>query len=134
MPEHRREAFATPALANERFYGAFNALDADAMHQVWRDAPYIACAHPGRVAVYGDEVGRTWAAIFEHGSGMQVTFADERIHVSGSIAIITGTEEVLNFLVSASTARLAVTNVYEYDPGAERWYCILHHSAPCAPE
>ena len=131
MPVHPIELYATPALANERFYGAFNALDADAMRSVWRDGPDIACIHPGRPALYGDDVCGSWEAIFASASGMQVSRRDERVYDNGSMAIVTAIEEVANFLVSPTVAQLSVTNVYEYDADDDRWYCVLHHAAPC---
>jgi len=111
--------------ANQAFYRAFTAHDADAMDALWaRHAP-VACIHPGWDALDGrGEVVGSFRAILESSSAPQVRCTGAAAHLVGDTAFVTCHELV-------SGARLVATNVFTREEGA--WRMVHHHSSPLAP-
>ncbi len=107
--------------ANEAFYRAFAARDADAMDALWaRHAP-VACIHPGWDALDGRaEVLGSFRAILGSGSSPHVRCTVAAAHVMGDMAFVTCHELV-------EGARLVATNVFTREDGA--WRMVHHHSS-----
>jgi ketosteroid isomerase-like protein len=111
--------------ANDAFYRAIAARDADAMGALWsRQAP-VACIHPGWDALDGrTEVLGSFRAILESAVPPHVRCAAAAAHVIGDAAFVTCHELVQG-------ARLIATNVFTLEDGA--WRMVHHHSSPLAP-
>jgi ketosteroid isomerase-like protein len=111
--------------ANEAFYRAFAARDADAMEALWsRHAP-VACIHPGWDALDGRaEVLGSFHAILESSSAPKVHCSTAAAHVVGDTAFVTCHELV-------SGARFVATNVFAHEDGA--WRMVHHHSSALGP-
>lgn len=111
--------------ANEAFYRAFSARDADAMDALWAQHAPVACIHPGWDALDGRvQVVGSFRAILESGGAPHVRCSGASVHVVGDAAFVTCHEEV-------SGARLVATNVFVREDGA--WRLVHHHSSPMAP-
>jgi ketosteroid isomerase-like protein len=112
--------------ANEAFYRAFEARDADAMDALWAQRAPVACIHPGWDALDGRaRVVGSFRAILESGGATRVRCTEASVHVVGDAAFVTCHELI-------SGARLVATNVFAREDGV--WRLIHHHSSPMAPE
>jgi ketosteroid isomerase-like protein len=115
--------------ANARFYAAFESLDLEQMDRVWCHADYVRCIHPGWCVLEGWEaVRRSWEAIFKGSREMRFSLGDVHVHVSGDLAWVTCTENILSqtrgqIVVTA----LLATNVFERRAGA--WLMVHHHAS-----
>jgi ketosteroid isomerase-like protein len=111
--------------ANEAFYRAFAARDADAMDALWAQRAPVACIHPGWDALDGrEEVVGSFRALLTSGGAPQVRCTGASAHVLGEVAFVTCHELI-------SGARLVATNVFAREDG--RWRLIHHHASPMAP-
>jgi len=111
--------------ANEAFYRAFTARDADAMAALWSRSAPVACIHPGWDALDGRaEVIGSFRAILGTSSAPKVHCSVAAAHVVGETAFVTCHELVAG-------ARFVATNVFTREEGA--WRMIHHHSSPLGP-
>jgi ketosteroid isomerase-like protein len=111
--------------ANERFYRALAAQDADAMDALWAQHAPVACIHPGWDALNGRAaVVGSFRAILESGGAPQIRITAATAHVLGEAAFVTCHEVI-------SGARLVATNVFVREDGA--WRMVHHHSSSMAP-
>ena len=115
---------------NARFYAALNAMDVDAMDDIWADAPEVVCVHPGHEAIFGYErVRDSWILIFASTSSMSITASDERVSVAGDTAWVACTESISlvieGELVSASAH---ATNIFRRTGAG--WRMVVHHASP----
>ena len=108
--------------ANEAFYAAFNARDAEAMAAVWvRSAPAV-CIHPGWNILSGiDEVLASWQAILTNPNQPRIVSGGASARILGETGIV-----VCRELVSGNP--LAATNIFIREDGA--WRMLHHHSSP----
>ncbi|MEM7307949.1 MAG: nuclear transport factor 2 family protein [Planctomycetota bacterium] len=118
------------AAANRSFYRAFEALDAEAMRDVWLDDPSIKCVHPGGEMLVGVElVHAAWEAIFRSTEGIAFEIADLAIDVQGEAAWVTALERIRSAgQPEAAFSEAAATNVFVLREG--RWRMVLHHASP----
>ncbi|HEV8441455.1 MAG TPA: nuclear transport factor 2 family protein [Methylomirabilota bacterium] len=115
--------------ANARFYRAFESLDIVQMDRVWSHGDHVRCIHPGWCLLSGwDAVRQSWEAIFRGSREMRFSISDVDVHVEGSVAWVTCTENILSHARGqiAVTALLA-TNVFERMSG--EWLMTHHHAS-----
>lgn len=115
--------------ANARFYRAFEALDLEAMEDVWAHNEDVACVHPGWPLLTGWEAVRaSWRAIFGNTAEIRFTLGDVRVTTCGGLAWVTCTENILSQVRDqlAVTSVLA-TNIFERAPGG--WRLVHHHAS-----
>ena len=115
--------------ANAAFYRAFEALDLQAMEELWAHADHVKCVHPGWPMLSGwPAVRASWEAIFANTHEMRFTLTDVHVAPVGDLAWVTCTENIL----SESEGRVGVTsilatNVFERGPGG--WRMVHHHAS-----
>jgi ketosteroid isomerase-like protein len=110
--------------ANEAFYRAFAARNAEAMAGLWAAARPVACIHPGWDLLTGrEEVLESWIRIFGSGGAPDVACSLAEAHVLGEVAYVT-CHEVL------PGGRLAATNLFAREGGA--WRLVHHQASPIA--
>lgn len=109
-------------LANESFYEAFAAGDADAMDVLWaRHAP-VACVHPGQDVLTGrDDVLASWRAILTSGDATGFRCERARVALLGDAGFVTCIERF-------GAGRLLATNVFVREDG--QWHMVHHHAGP----
>jgi ketosteroid isomerase-like protein len=112
--------------ANEAFYRAFVARDAQAMEALWAARLPVACAHPGWDVLTGrGEVLGSWRRIFEAGGTPErLSCSQAEAHVLGDVAFVTCHEVIPG-------ARLLATNVFAREGGA--WRMVHHQASLIAP-
>ena len=112
--------------ANDAFYRAFAAHDADAMAALWAEEHPVACVHPGSDVLVGrDAVVASWRAVLVPGGAPDLTCSSAEAHVLGDVAFVTCHEVV------RTGGRLAATNVFVRERG--RWRIAHHQATPIAP-
>jgi ketosteroid isomerase-like protein len=110
--------------ANERFYAAFAAKDADAMRAVWARATEVTVTHPGWLPLQGRAtVLASWRAIMENASQPRVVPGGAKGQVIGEVGIVHCREFV-------GGAALVATNIFVREQGA--WRLIDHHASAVA--
>jgi ketosteroid isomerase-like protein len=111
--------------ANEGFYRAFAAHDADAMARVWAERHPVACIHPGWDVLDGrEQVLASWRSILGSDGAPDLSCSLAEAHVLGDVAFVT-CHEVL------PGVRLAATNVFVREGRA--WRMVHHQASPIAP-
>lgn len=124
-------------IANERFYRAMENADSQAMADVWLQADWVKCVHPGWDLIVGwDNVQEGWEQIFAGKSGMRIAPAEVEITVEGNFAMVSCYEVLALFLPDRSapvSARTTATNLFQCVEGA--WKMVHHHASqvPNAP-
>lgn len=109
--------------ANESFYLAFAAGDANAMERVWAKSRSVSCIHPGWPALVGhDDVMESWRQILANPNRLQVDFYGARAVEHGD-AVAVLCYEVLPGSV------LIATNLFVVEDGVAR--LVHHQSGPC---
>jgi ketosteroid isomerase-like protein len=115
--------------ANARFYRAFETLDIAEMDQVWAHAEHARCVHPGWPLLSGwDAVRSSWETIFANTEEMRFTLSDVNVNVSGPLAWVTCTENILSDVQGRVTVTsILATNLFERADGG--WRLIHHHAS-----
>ena len=108
--------------ANEAFYRAFAAQDAEAMDALWlRDGP-VACIHPGWGALSERErIMDSWRAIFDGPNAPQITCLAPRAYNFGDTGFVICFEQV-------GDSCLIATNVFARRDGG--WKMVHHQAGP----
>jgi hypothetical protein len=108
--------------ANEAFYRAFAAQDAEAMDVLWvRDGP-VACIHPGWGALSERRrIMESWQAIFEGPNSPEIVCLAPRAYDLGEIGFVICFEQVGNTCLIA-------TNVFAHRDGG--WRMVHHQAGP----
>ena len=117
--------------ASKAFYAALSANDnGEAIGKAWVHAPYVTNVGPRSqsVLVGWDAIGRYWIESKKRFSKMDVTLADQHIHVNGNLAWEMGLEGGTLTLKDGKEADYLVTNVYEKIDG--NWLMVSHHVQP----
>jgi ketosteroid isomerase-like protein len=115
--------------ANARFYRAFEALDIALMDDVWAHSEHARCVHPGWPLLSGwDSVRESWRVIFENTAEIRFTIGDVSVYVSGALAWVTCTENILQSVRDRlSVTSVLATNLYTRTP--DGWRIIHHHAS-----
>jgi ketosteroid isomerase-like protein len=124
--------------ANAAFYEAFEALDIEAMAQVWERSDRASVTHPGWPIQRGwARVAASWETIFEHTPYIQFVLTDEVVNIVGDVAWVTVDENVLQARGSPdgggtdteelSATLTAATNVFVRD--GDCWRLVAHHGS-----
>jgi len=116
--------------ANAAFYAAFEALDLDAMTNLWATTVQVSCVHPGWDLVLGYEaVMQSWKGIFE-GTG-EIHFRSEDLQVTAGEAMgWVVSREILSTNVQSTPIEntLSTINTFVLEGGV--WRVAHHHAAP----
>lgn len=115
--------------ANARFYRAFETLDIAEMDGVWAHGEHVRCVHPGWPLLCGwDAVRESWRRIFAHTEEMRFTLSAVRVAVSGDLAWVTCTENILSDVGGrVSVTAILATNLFERR--LDGWRLIHHHAS-----
>jgi ketosteroid isomerase-like protein len=115
--------------ANARFYRAFEGLDLQEMEAVWARGEHVKCIHPGWGILVGWEAVRaSWETIFKNTVEIRFSLTDVAVHVEGSLAWVTCTENILSQVRgNISVTSLLATNLFERQGDA--WLMIHHHAS-----
>ena len=119
-------------VVNAALYEAFESADVDRMERVWDDvAPdAVVCVHPGWPMLRGrGSVLRSWALIMANTSYIQFFLTDVVTVVTGDVAVVTCTENILTAVeADGGDSRAVTTNVFRRRDG--RWRLVVHHGSP----
>ena len=115
---------------NSDFYRAFSTKNITLMGTVWHNSPYVQCIHPGAKPLVGyDNIVSMWSNMFQARDqvfkGTDITPSDVRVHVRGTSAFVTCTEEVI--APSGAERRMLATNIFRKLEG--RWVLVHHHAS-----
>ena len=115
---------------NERFYRALDALDLQAMDELWLHEPWVRCVHPGWDVLVGwDLVRQSWQQIFESTNWMRVTATGVEVIAFGDVGLVSCSENIT--AKNEGDVGLAVaraTNIYLRQ--GEGWRIFHHHASP----
>lgn len=107
--------------ANDRFYTAFGARDADAMEDLWSEDE-IVCIHPGWQPLFGREpVLASWHAILGNDNAPNVRCRAPRAVMMGETALVVCIEDL-------DGSFLCATNMFKKD--ADGWRMVHHQAGP----
>jgi ketosteroid isomerase-like protein len=112
--------------ANRVFYAAFEALDLDAMSDLWEHSDRAACVHPGwgRLSGWG-AISASFFALFQNGQRLQFILTNERVDVAGDTAWVSCDENILSEQVGGTVAAL---NLFTRDDTGA-WRMVVHHGS-----
>jgi ketosteroid isomerase-like protein len=122
---------------NNQLYEAFEAGDLDRMESLWTDGDLgegAVCVHPGWAALRGrSAILRSWAVIMANTSYIQFFLTDVDVRVTGDVAVVTCTENILTPGPSDADAvfggsRAVSTNIFRRTP--DGWRLWVHHASP----
>lgn len=109
--------------ANEAFYRALGAADAQAMDAIWARRAPVTCLHPGWTLLSGREaVLASWAGILGNPNQPRIVGGGASVALLGDGAALVLCREVV------SGAPLYATNVFVREDGA--WRLVHHQSGP----
>lgn len=118
--------------ANQTFYATFEALDLDAMDELWSHDAGVWCVHPGGDRIDGwGPVRRSWAAIFANTRYLQFIVTDVEAVLGDLLGTVTCSENMISGSDGGGeigTGRAVATNVYAWQDG--RWLMVAHHASP----
>ena len=116
--------------ANAAFYRSFESLSLRRMEEVWLQAPYIKCIHPGWGLLVGwGPVMESWQRIFANTLAMRFTLTHVHAEIEGDLAWVVLTENIESENPDGpGQGRVQATNIFERSDG--RWFLIHHHGSP----
>mmetsp|Transcript_41310 Transcript_41310/g.129927 ORF Transcript_41310/g.129927 Transcript_41310/m.129927 type:complete len:377 (+) Transcript_41310:169-1299(+) len=114
---------------NSDFYNAFSTKNIELMGTVWHNSPHVQCIHPGAKPLLGyDNIVNMWRNMFQARDkafkSTAITPSNVKVHVRGTSAFVTCTEEVSS---PGTERRMLATNVFRKLGG--RWYLVHHHAS-----
>ena len=118
-------------VANAALYSAFETGDVDLMEAVWdvEEPEALVCVHPGWPMLRGRAaVLRSWSAVMANTDYIQFFLTDVQVTVSGTMAVVTCTENVLTSADVGDNAAVVATNVFVRR--ADGWKLQVHHGSP----
>jgi len=118
--------------ANAALYEALENADVDRMASVWDDAAPddVVCVHPGWPMLRGRaHVLRSFSAIMANTPYIQFFLTDVQVAVTGSVAVVTCTENILTAVSEdGASGQVVATNVFVRR--GEGWRLQVHHGSP----
>ncbi|MDS1271917.1 nuclear transport factor 2 family protein [Lipingzhangella sp. LS1_29] len=132
----RQEILERVAEANADFYHAIETGDLDLMERVWaheEQAPDLVCVNPGWTLLRGrSEILRAWALIMANVPYIQYVLTDTHVGVSGEIAMVTCSENVLTAEDDSpgfvAGGQVVTTNLFVRV--GQSWRLWSHHASP----
>lgn len=122
-PAGDADAEGAALAANEAFYRALGAADAQAMDAIWARRAPVTCLHPGWTLLSGREaVLASWAGILGNPNQPRIVGGGASVALLGDGAALVLCREVV------SGAPLYATNVFVREDGA--WRLVHHQSGP----
>ncbi|MDQ6697137.1 MAG: nuclear transport factor 2 family protein [Actinomycetota bacterium] len=120
------DASEAAALAvNERFYGAFEARDIDAMSSLWSHDDHVVCTHPGWATLRGwAAIASSWFALFQGPAAIQFILTDVHVAIVGEVAWVSVDENVIGQQLGSTVAAL---NIFVHSAGS--WQMVAHHGS-----
>jgi ketosteroid isomerase-like protein len=124
--------------ANEAFYAAVESGDIDALRAVWTTGPDAVCVHPGAEPIHGTApVMRSWSLIMANTEYIQFFLTDVDVTVTGDVAAVTCTENILTADQGAAAGAFAggkaqALNVFTRS--TDGWRLWIHQAAPVGSE
>jgi ketosteroid isomerase-like protein len=124
---------ASALAANSAFYEAIEHGDIDALQRLWLDGDTAICVHPGLTPIHGHRaVLRSWAAVLAATPYLQFVLTDVTAKVSGHVAVVTCTENLLSAAEGMPDTVFAgghavATNVFRMDE--DGWRLWVHHAS-----
>ena len=120
----------TVLAANRAFYSAFEAIDMDAMSDVWEHSDRATCVHPGWGRLHGwAAISASFFALFQNGQPLQFILTNERVDVVDDVAWVSCDENILSDQVGGTVAAL---NLFARGDGG-RWHMVVHHGSSVIP-
>lgn len=118
--------------ANDAFYAALHAGDADAMGRVWVDSPAATCAHPFVPSTAGWQgVVNSWRVVFAMGRPTAVRVREVRMVMGANLAVVTCVQEVETVRGGQTLGGVrAAVNLFQPVPAEGGWRMVHHHSSP----
>jgi ketosteroid isomerase-like protein len=114
----------TVLAANQAFYDAFNARDADAMALLWSREHAVACIHPGWAPLSGRAaVLDAWRAILANPNTPSIACDGAEAMLWGDVALVLCFERL-------GEAVLAASNLFRLEEGV--WRMVHHQAGPAA--
>lgn len=121
--------FITPDDAEQAFYEALRAGNADAVMEVWSEDEEIVCLHPTGPRLVGPAaIHASWEQILTEG-GLRIACSTLQVARNPLCAVHSVLEQVQ--LAGGAQPRFAfvvATNVYLKE--ADGWRMVLHHGSP----
>ncbi len=112
------------SFANEAFYRAFAALDADLMADVWARETEVRCLHPGAHPLRGrDRILASWREIFANSEPGSISFQVQDLALVNGMGLVCCFEAVNGHFGIA-------TNLFVRE--GTLWRMILHQAGPIA--
>ncbi|GAB0495651.1 hypothetical protein MMPV_006955 [Pyropia vietnamensis] len=118
--------------ANDAFYAALHAGDAEGMGAVWAVSPAVTCAHPFVPSAAGWEgVVDSWRVVFAMGRPTAVRVRDVRMVMGANLAVVTCVQEVETVRGGETLGGVrAAINLFQPSPAEGVWRMVHHHSSP----
>jgi len=146
--EAERRHLAAVTAANESFYAAVEHGDIDALRSVWTRDREAVCVHPGAEPIHGTSaVLRSWSLIMANTDYIQFFLTDVQITLSGDVAAVTCTENILTAGQGGSEVgeiagqdtpapfaggKAQALNVFTRS--TEGWHLWIHQASPVGSE
>ena len=119
----------TVLAANRAFYSAFEAIDMDAMSDVWEHSDRATCVHPGWGRLHGwAAISASFFALFQNGQPLQFILTNERVDVVDDLAWVSCDENILSEQVGGTVAALNL-----FTRTGDGWRMIVHHGSSIVP-
>ncbi len=110
--------------ANQAFYDAFNARDAEAMALLWSREHAVACIHPGWPPLSGREaVLDAWRGILANPNTPAIACESAEAMLWGDVALVLCFERLGGTVLAAS-------NLFRLEDGM--WRMVHHQAGPAA--
>ena len=115
--------------ANQAFYAAFEAIDMDAMSDVWEHSDRATCVHPGWGRLHGwAAISASFFALFQNGQSLQFILTNERVDIVDDLAWVSCDENILSEQVGGTVAALNL-----FARTGDEWRMIVHHGSSIVP-
>lgn len=112
--------------ANQSFYDAHEARDAEAMFHLWVDDEAVSCTHPGWATLLGaSEVHASWRAILDGPGRNQFILTNVLARSDGDAGWVSCDE---NIVAPGGTTTVAAINCFARTP--DGWRLTAHHGSP----
>jgi ketosteroid isomerase-like protein len=100
------------------------------MDQLWVQAEWIECIHPGWPPLKGwAAIRESWGAIFRNPLHVTVRVTDVSVRIAGEVAWVSCLEHVsVSGDAHLDTSCAHATNVFVRRQG--RWQMVVHHASP----